>query len=212
MMRKASPAHNRARTPLDRHLFRRKVLAVLASGLVLGAGATASVAAWNDPVWGSSGTFAAADVDWNIMGSNDLGANWREYEEKDSAAQLAFDISASGMIPGESRTAYLGIREMSGSTGGTAVVRAPEYEAGNTLAPHIFVTIYDVGTAAPGSNPQGVEIAKGDLATLGDSAQVDVAAGGERWLAVRIELDGAVQPQKVDPVVNPYWDVQVQSS
>lgn len=60
-------------TPTTRN--RRKVLAVLAGGLVLGVGAAITLAAWNDSEF-ATGTFTAGS--FNLQGSTD-GTTYAEH-------------------------------------------------------------------------------------------------------------------------------------
>ena len=84
---------------------RRKVMAVLAGGLVLGVGAAITLAAWNDSEF-ATGTFTAGDFD--LQGSTTSGTTgFSNHDTVGTAAGLAFTLPAglvTSMAPGA--TAY----------------------------------------------------------------------------------------------------------
>lgn len=75
---------------------RRKVLAVLAGGLVLGVGAAVTLAAWNDSEL-ATGEFAAGE--FVFQGSSD-NATWADHTPEAGAAELAFETGADRLSPG----------------------------------------------------------------------------------------------------------------
>src|SRR6218665_1246568 len=77
---------------------RRKVLAALAGGLVLGLGAAAPLAAWNDSELASRTFSAGGDVD--IQGSTDGGVTWSSSSTAPGKT-LSFSTDANNMVPGE---------------------------------------------------------------------------------------------------------------
>jgi len=91
---------------------RRKALAALASGLVLGLGAAATLATWNDSEF-VNGTFSAGgDVD--IQGSTDGGVTWSSNTTAPGKT-LSFSLNASKMVPGEPAYAPFAVRLSPGS-------------------------------------------------------------------------------------------------
>lgn len=76
---------------------RRKVLAVLAGGLVLGVGAAVTLAAWNDSEFGSADFGAGTFV---FQGSTD-GTTFEDHASEGGAAQLAFETGADNLAPGD---------------------------------------------------------------------------------------------------------------
>ncbi|MBB0992564.1 hypothetical protein BFG51_00775 [Dietzia alimentaria] len=90
---------------------RKKVRAVMASGLVLGVGAAVTLAAWSDTVWGVS-EFGTDDSAFNIQG-NFTGAEngWDEFMTADQAGTMNFGPTATGMMPGETVYTTVGLRE-----------------------------------------------------------------------------------------------------
>ncbi|UWF76725.1 MULTISPECIES: SipW-dependent-type signal peptide-containing protein [Microbacterium] len=83
---------------------RRKVLAVLAGGLVLGVGAAVTLAAWNDSEF-ATGTFTAGS--FNLEGSTTgrFNASYGDHnvDNGDAAASLVFQLpeTAAAMSPGD---------------------------------------------------------------------------------------------------------------
>lgn len=76
---------------------RRKVLAVLAGGLVLGVGAAVTLAAWNDSEFAGGDFGAGAFV---FQGSTD-GTTFEDHASAGGAAQLAFETGADNLSPGD---------------------------------------------------------------------------------------------------------------
>ncbi|WP_105566223.1 SipW-dependent-type signal peptide-containing protein [Microbacterium halophytorum] len=79
---------------------RRKVLAILAGGLVVGVGTAVTLAAWNDSEF-ATGTFAAGT--FNLEGSLD-DTTYAEHSDAASAQQLdsvQFVADTSNMVPDE---------------------------------------------------------------------------------------------------------------
>lgn len=76
----------------------RKVLAVLAGGLVLGVGAAVTLAAWNDSEF-ATGTFQAGD--FNLEGSEtSAAAGWADHEAA-PGAPLGFTLPLAGNLAPE---------------------------------------------------------------------------------------------------------------
>ncbi|MHC6594282.1 SipW-dependent-type signal peptide-containing protein [Arthrobacter sp. C152] len=74
-----------------------KIRAILAGGLVLGIGATVTLAAWNDSEF-AKGTFAAGVL--NLESSTD-GANFATATTAANPATLAFTSSTTNLTPGD---------------------------------------------------------------------------------------------------------------
>lgn len=75
----------------------RKVLAVLAGGLVLGVGAAVVLAAWNDSEF-ANGTFTAGS--FTFTGSTD-GATFSDHATTGDAASLTFELDPTNLSPGD---------------------------------------------------------------------------------------------------------------
>ncbi|QCR19778.1 SipW-dependent-type signal peptide-containing protein [Agrococcus sp. SGAir0287] len=125
---------------MGRHAARRRsrgsawllrLRAVLAGGLVLGVGATATLAAWNDSEH-ASGTVTAGS--FGIVGST----NGTTFTENPSApgATLAWTYSpALGLLaPGSTATTRTSVRLATGSVAGTVTLQQPTFAAIDTPA------------------------------------------------------------------------------
>jgi predicted ribosomally synthesized peptide with SipW-like signal peptide len=75
----------------------RRVRALLAGGMVLGAGAAITMAAWNDSEF-AQGNFAAGS--FNLVGSTD-GLAFSDHASAGSAAPLSFTLNAATLSPGD---------------------------------------------------------------------------------------------------------------
>ncbi|WP_198147894.1 SipW-dependent-type signal peptide-containing protein [Microbacterium sp. XT11] len=76
---------------------RRKVLAVLAGGLVLGVGTAVTLAAWNDSEF-ANGIFTAGE--FSFTGSSN-GIDFTDHATSDSAASLSFELAPTNLSPGD---------------------------------------------------------------------------------------------------------------
>ncbi|ODA89596.1 hypothetical protein ATY41_04790 [Leifsonia xyli subsp. xyli] len=74
---------------------RRKLQAVLATGLMLGAGATVTLAAWSDSEY-ATGTFSAGT--FNLVGSTD-GTTFTDHATSGAAAALLFTVNTATLSP-----------------------------------------------------------------------------------------------------------------
>jgi predicted ribosomally synthesized peptide with SipW-like signal peptide len=128
--------------------------AVLAGGLVLGAGSTATLAAWNDAEV-ATGAFASSVFD---LQSQSAGSPTYADHAGPPGATLAFNATA--MSPGVSSFAWLNVRTTPASTvGGTvgltaldrsgALAPALEYRAVRTASPNPAVACDATAFAAP---------------------------------------------------------------
>lgn len=95
---------------------RRKVLAVLAGGLVLGVGAAITLAAWNDSEF-AQGTFAAGTFD--LVGSTD-GSTFASHPSS-GPASLTFALDASRLAPDEPVYAAFAVQLTAASTDAASV-------------------------------------------------------------------------------------------
>lgn len=76
----------------------RKARAILAGGVVLGIGASMTLAAWSDSEW-ATGTFGTGG--FTFQGSTN-GSDFSEHAEQAEAAALNFTVDASDLTPGAS--------------------------------------------------------------------------------------------------------------
>lgn len=132
----------------------RKILAVLAGGLVLGVGVAATLAAWNDSEF-ASGTFTAGT--FNLQGSTagDVNANYSDHnvDTGGSAATLAFTLptgAVGNMSPGDSVYAGFWVRLAPGTTTG-ASLSAAGTTTGSPATTNSGNLSYQVYQLAPGA-------------------------------------------------------------
>ncbi|RAM35868.1 SipW-dependent-type signal peptide-containing protein [Arthrobacter globiformis] len=101
--------------PLRHRTFTR-VRAVLAGALVLGLGASVTLASWSDPEY-AAGTFTASTF---RLQSSTNNTGWRD---SPSVADASLVVGATGLSPGASEYAWLNIRTSPESTvGGTVAL------------------------------------------------------------------------------------------
>ncbi|MFK4760432.1 SipW-dependent-type signal peptide-containing protein [Microbacterium sp. ZW T5_45] len=160
---------------------RRKALAVLAGGLVLGVGAAVTLAAWNDSEF-ATGTFQAGA--FNLEGSTD-GVDYAEHPDAPGAA-LAFTLPLAGNLsPTDTVYAPFWLRLDDATTTGAEVTVTREASSGANEA-NISYDIYAIGAAAPcdASASAGTLLVSGDALTDSDAgstfalaAPVSPAAG-----------------------------------
>ncbi|WEK60631.1 MAG: SipW-dependent-type signal peptide-containing protein [Candidatus Microbacterium colombiense] len=148
---------------------RRKVLAVLAGGLVLGVGAAAVLAAWNDSEF-ATGTFTAGS--FNLQGSvaGDVDANYSDHnvDTGGTAATLAFTLPTGlvgNMSPGDSVYAGFWVRLAPGTTTGANLVAngTTASAAATTNSDHLGYAVYQLapGATCNAASATGTAIATG---------------------------------------------------
>lgn len=136
--------------PRNRAARWRKLRAVLAGGLVLGVGATATLAAWNDNEYGQ-GTFTASRFD--IQGSVDGGGTWSDNAASPGAAMT---FNGAGMSPTATRFASLQVRTKVDSTvAGTATLQTPTNSNPTLAAALQYRVVLYTGTCNAGSFTAG---------------------------------------------------------
>jgi predicted ribosomally synthesized peptide with SipW-like signal peptide len=102
--------------------------AVLAGGLVLGVGATVTLAAWNDSEQ-ATGSFAAS-----VFGTESQSAGSPTYASNTTAPGATLSFAATAMSPGTSTYAWLNIRTTTTSTvGGTVTLAAVTNNGGGLV-------------------------------------------------------------------------------
>lgn len=124
----------------DRARTRRKVMAVLAGGLVLGVGAAITLAAWNDSEF-ATGNFAAGTFD--LEGSTD-GTTFSDHASAPGAS-LTFQVAADRLTPDATVYHLYSIKLGSNSNYGADV--AVTSAGTGTIAPNVSYSITDIGAA-----------------------------------------------------------------
>jgi predicted ribosomally synthesized peptide with SipW-like signal peptide len=144
----------------------RKVLAVLAGGLVLGVGVAVTLAAWNDSEF-ANGTFTAGT--FNLEGSTDGTAfDDHNVDDGDTAAALAFTLPAGlvgNMSPTDSVYAGFWVRLAAGTTTGADLVAdgTTADAAASSNSDHLSYAIYELapGATCDAASAVGTPIATG---------------------------------------------------
>lgn len=154
----------------------RKVLAVLAGGLVLGVGVAVTLAAWNDSEF-ATGTFTAGA--FNLQGSvaGDVDANYSDHntDTGGTAATLAFTLPTglvSNMSPGDSVYAGFWVRLAPGTTTGASLLPngTTASAAATTNSDHLGYAVYQL---APGAT---CNLASATGTPIATGATLDVQA------------------------------------
>ncbi len=125
-----------------KRLRSRRIRVVLAAGLVLGVGATATLAAWNDSEYGAT-TFTAGRFD--IVGATD-GTTFASHPVE-TPATLSFSAPFSAMVPGSTTYALFSVRTATPSVAGTLQLSVSS-TAGTGLATYLRYGVRTItGTA-----------------------------------------------------------------
>lgn len=172
---------------------RRKVLAVLAGGLVLGIGAAVTLAAWNDSEF-ATGTFTAGS--FNLQGSTTsatTGYSDHNVDKADAAAALVFSLPTvvTSMAPGDIVYAPLWVR-LDGTTTNSATLLPSAITAGTGgNEANLSYTVRAIDpTATCDATAAGTLIASGaTLAALTGATSVPLtkgAAAGTPGTAVQL--------------------------
>jgi predicted ribosomally synthesized peptide with SipW-like signal peptide len=107
---------------------RGRVRAILAAGLVLGLGATITLAAWNDSEF-VRGTFTAGT--FNLVGSSD-GTTYANHATVGAPATLAFTLNPTDLSPGDVVYAAYAV-ELDSTTSSDAVVTIANASTSGTV-------------------------------------------------------------------------------
>lgn len=145
---------------------RRKVLAVLAGGLVLGVGAAVTLAAWNDSEF-ANGTFTAGS--FTFTGSAD-GTTFDDHATSATAASLEFELNPTNLSPDDVVYAPYALR-LGGSYDATLASVAPvgtdDFATAGKLTYAVVstgttfgcdATAFGAGTAVPTTMTTGTDV------------------------------------------------------
>lgn len=146
---------------------RKKVLAVLAGGLVLGVGAAVTLAAWNDSEY-ATGSFTAGS--FNLVGSTD-GTTYADHASSPGAA-LTFNANFNSLSPGDVVYASYWL-QLDATTTNNATV-TPSLDSGTGAnAANISYKVYTIDAATTcnaGAAASGTQILSGTNLTTGTGA------------------------------------------
>ncbi|MCT1435232.1 SipW-dependent-type signal peptide-containing protein [Dietzia maris] len=175
---------------------RKKVRAVMASGLVLGVGAAVTLAAWSDTVWGE-GTFGTQDSAFNIQGYFDEG--WNEYvssepnsDGENGPGTMSFTQNANSLIPGEPVYQLVGLRETEGKLGADITLTREGTDTSD-LGGLVSVAVAELAATTDEAPTCDDKADFGTATAIGTSVTdpvltTDVAAGGYRWVCFSATL------------------------
>ncbi|WP_149361484.1 hypothetical protein [Lolliginicoccus suaedae] len=175
----------------DTLLRRGRVLA--AAGIVLGTGATLTLASWSDATF-TTGTFGVGS--FGIEASIDSGASW--YQDEDD---LAFTVAATAIQPGDTRYAPLSVRTESGSLGALATLAGATSEGATALFDALRYRVVETTTCDASAFTPAASYVVGDSSTreaLGTGSAPDAitlaaatpAPGPARHYCFEVHLPG----------------------
>lgn len=166
---------------------RRKVLAILAGGLVLGVGAAVTLAAWNDSEF-AQGEFTAGS--FNLEGAtNGAAGTYEDHDVAGNPAALTFTLPADNLTPGDSVAAPFWVR-LDETTTHNALLTATGVTGTGDNAANLS---YDVYTLAPEDtcniSTSGTTIASGDdLTEFTAGTAADLVAGAGTAAGTPVQL------------------------
>lgn len=175
--------HDPTPTPRAKSFTTRKIAAIAAGVLVVGVGATYTLASWNDSewVWGGAGNTPGVgtetfEVLQNTTSAFDDGsANWAN-RETNPGGGLTFTAGALSLSPGDTIYAPVALRTDTDSAGATVTLQqavtaviAPPYDQAvsdpnGDLWKSIQVSVYTESVTEPTVNPPHTC----DAASIGD--------------------------------------------
>lgn len=168
----------RRRRARRRGLALRRIRAVLAGGLVLGVGATMTLASWNDGEY-ATGTFTAGKFD--VVGSIN-GTSFASHATVGTAIAMTFapTADAAALAPGKTVYALFSVKTTNPSVAGTVKLTASTYAAG-TLADYLTYGVKTV-TAAQCASAADYSAA-GSTVVIADGAALSTSAVGSQALS-----------------------------
>ncbi|MBH0118341.1 hypothetical protein I0Q12_01825 [Rhodococcus sp. CX] len=186
-------------TTADQTQKRRKVRAILASGLVLGVGAAVTLAAWNDSVWGSS-IFGTGDSQWNLQGYTEAAGDWDDFAIEGEAAAMTFVPDNEALVPGVPVYSVFGLHEEFGNLGATIGLSKGNVTGSTALAGQITVTatlVDGATTASPATcdgTTTGTQLFSGLLssALASGTSAITLAPEGYAWVCFKAELSSGI--------------------
>lgn len=158
---------------------RRKVLALLAGGLVLGVGTAITLAAWNDSEF-ATGNFAAGS--FNLEGATDSAAGtYTDHDTADGAAGLEFTLPlADNMTPDDTVYAPFWVR-LDAATTSPATLTATSIAGTGVNAANLAYEVYEIdaeATCDATATAGGSLVASGaDLSTLTAGSSIALTEG-----------------------------------
>ncbi|GHD04292.1 SipW-dependent-type signal peptide-containing protein [Zhihengliuella salsuginis] len=176
---------------MGRHTARRsrpallRVRAVLAGALVLGVGATITLAAWTDSEYATSGFTASV---FGLVG--DSGSGFAEHPTTATAAQLTFSTGAGAMSPGSIVHGRLDVRTTAASTVGGNVALSSSTPGGASAITNNLtyrVAVVDTATTCASAAYSGTPVAASSVFSPA-AGTVAAAAGNVRRFCFEVRL------------------------
>lgn len=158
----------------------RKARAILAGGVVLGVGATMTLAAWSDSEW-ATGTFGTGG--FTFQGSTD-GTAFSEHATPATAATLSFTLDASDLTPGASVEATYWVKAVGQDADVTITHAAISESADTALVNALAVEFFNAATCGTA----GGGLASGALGITGAPAR-EAEDGEALPTCIRVTLD-----------------------
>jgi predicted ribosomally synthesized peptide with SipW-like signal peptide len=177
---------------------RGKVLALLSGGLILGLGATATLASWNDSEWVNGGVDATTSgvVLSTFQVQQNRGSGWGDFAAAPGGS-LTFTAPTTGLTPGDAAYTQVSLRTTSDSIAGTVALMAGAPDTSGSfpatdsalwsaLRLRVVVTTGAPGTCALGSFAPGATFVIGDdttgvaMSTAGGLTRTLSAAGADQ--------------------------------
>ena len=209
-----------------RRFDRRKVMAIAAGGLVLGVGASVTLAAWTDTEWvfGGNGTGGLGIGTSTFEVEQATDEEFAEFEnlEDNPGGAIVFAPGALALTPGDSIYAQVALQTADDSLAGT-VLLAPAVTADGVTTDDpdgLLATTLDLRVATddaeiacgPGAFAEGAEIiANGALDTAGGTAPqtLDADATSTQFYCFEITLpalaDGDDGADLMGRTIAPAW-------
>ncbi len=140
-----------------RDVHSRKVRAILAGGLVLGIGATITLAAWNDSEF-TQGTFTAGT--FNMVGSTD-GTTYASHATVGAPATLTFTVNPTLLSPGDTVYAPFAV-ELDATTTNSALVTVSNAATTGTVSNLTYTLIQPTAFGCDGATTGTALVAAGN--------------------------------------------------
>lgn len=167
----------------------RKIAAIAAGALVVGVGATYTLASWNDSEWvfgGADGEAGVGTATFEV--EQNTGPGWTQ-DETNPGGALTFTADPLALTPGDSLFAPVSLRTVQDSVAGTVTLQAATpatgvtvSDAGDVLWDAITLSVFTSAAAtAPACTPADFDAA--DWTTIVDAQPLATAATAAQDLA-----------------------------
>lgn len=219
-------SHSQSRS----RITRGKVFALLSGGIIIGLGATATLASWNDSEWVFGGvdsttsgvTLSSFEVQQN------RGSGWGDFETSPGGA-LTIVAPATGLTPGDSAYTQVSLRTTSASVGGNLTLQAattaptPTYAASDTdvwaaVRLRVVVTTGTPGTCDVNAFTAGATYVVGSFASGaaigtagGLSRSLTAASGNQQNYCFQVLLPTGSADSLQGKGISPVWEFRAVS-